>query len=84
LVTTVLTCAIRRTVAEELFSTAAMLGIKALDIVDRNSLSGIVRPANRSGGSKQKRLRPSVTQRPANTDRKAASSVRIVNAVLRL
>ena len=40
--------------AEELFSTAAMLGIKALGIVDRNSLAGMVRPANRSGGSKQK------------------------------
>ena len=51
MVTTVLTCAIRRTVAEELISTAAMLGIKALDIVDRNSLAGMVRPANRSGGS---------------------------------
>src|ERR1700723_2176868 len=29
--------------AEELFSTAAVLGIKALGIVDRNSLAGIVR-----------------------------------------
>jgi len=29
--------------AEELFSTAAMLGIKALGIVDRNSLAGLVR-----------------------------------------
>jgi error-prone DNA polymerase len=29
--------------AEELFSTAAMLGIKALGIVDRNSLAGMVR-----------------------------------------
>ena len=84
LVTTVLTCAIRRTVAEELFSTAAMLGIKALDIVDRNSLAGMVRPANRSGRSKQKRFGLRSHSGPANTDRKAASSVRIVNAVLRL
>src|SRR5689334_19005038 len=29
--------------AEELFATAAMLGIKALAVVDRNSLAGIVR-----------------------------------------
>jgi len=29
--------------AEELFSAAAVLGIKALGIVDRNSLAGIVR-----------------------------------------
>ena len=29
--------------AEELFSTAALLGIKALGIVDRNSLAGMVR-----------------------------------------
>jgi error-prone DNA polymerase len=29
--------------AQELFSTAAMLGTKALGIVDRNSLAGMVR-----------------------------------------
>src|SRR3954469_3185746 len=29
--------------AEELFATAAVLGIKALGVVDRNSLAGIVR-----------------------------------------
>src|SRR5215216_5965872 len=29
--------------AEELFAQAAMLGIPALDVVDRNSLAGIVR-----------------------------------------
>src|ERR1700704_7190603 len=29
--------------AEELFATAALLGIKALAVVDRNSLAGIVR-----------------------------------------
>src|SRR4051794_6039289 len=29
--------------AEELFATAAMLGISALGVVDRNSLAGIVR-----------------------------------------
>src|SRR4051794_30441094 len=29
--------------AEELFATAAMLGVKALAVVDRNSLAGIVR-----------------------------------------
>ena len=29
--------------AEELFATAAVLGVKALAVVDRNSLAGIVR-----------------------------------------